>query len=185
MQAKRFSDWKEARRWRGVELFQEGWRRSEIAEALGVSRNSVSRWIRAYRNGGKKSLRSVPRCGAPTRLSAEKKYQILELLYPGAEAWGFLGDVWTCSRIAKIVEKHFGVTYHSHHIAKIMEQLNWTSHMPRSKALQRDERAIANWVHRKWPAIKKSDKRGKSSISPRRIRDLSIAGHPQYLPAER
>ncbi|MBF0367804.1 MAG: winged helix-turn-helix domain-containing protein [Oligoflexia bacterium] len=103
---------------------------------------AVNQWIRKCRSEGRKALQSKPKPGAPSRLSVEKKYQILELLYPGAEAWGFVGDIWTCSRIGNVIERQFGISYHRHHIAKIMKELNWTSHGPRVRALQRNEQAI-------------------------------------------
>ncbi|MDB6019248.1 MAG: tnp23 [Pedosphaera sp.] len=40
-------DWKEARRWRALELHQEGWSQREIAEALGVTEGAVSQWMGA------------------------------------------------------------------------------------------------------------------------------------------
>ncbi|MBF0207599.1 MAG: transposase [Oligoflexia bacterium] len=167
MKKKSISNWQEGRRLRGIELYCKGWSQVSISAALGVSRTSVDRWIRKYKKDGSKSLLSIPRSGAPPRLPIEKKYEILEFLYAGAEAWGFYGDIWTCKRIGYVIEKQFGVTYHQHHIAKIMKELGWTSHKPIVRATQRNERAIENWKNYKWPAIKKSEKRGKNHFSPR------------------
>ena len=36
------SDWREARRFRAFELKQDGWKQTDIAEALGVSEGAVS-----------------------------------------------------------------------------------------------------------------------------------------------
>lgn len=167
MRKKSFPNWQEGRRSRGIELYRQGWYQALVAEALGVSRTSVHRWIRAYEDSGNAALESAPRPGAPARLSMAQKFELLELLYPGAEAWGFVGDIWTCGRIARVIKRHFGVSYHHHHVAKIMKEMNWSSHKPNFRASQRDEAEIANWKYHKWPAIKKSRKRGKNSISPR------------------
>jgi len=42
-------DWKEARRWRALELSQQGWPPTQIAEVLGVSRPAVSQWLEVVR----------------------------------------------------------------------------------------------------------------------------------------
>jgi hypothetical protein len=36
---------------------------------------------------------------------------IPEFLWHGAEAYGFRGRVWTCARVAKVIEQEFGITY--------------------------------------------------------------------------
>jgi transposase len=100
-------------------------------------------------------------------LSIEQKYQMLEYLYPGAEAWGFQGEIWTCARIRKMIEQQFGVTYNRRYIARIMKELNWSSHKPKILSTQRDENEIQFWKNKTWSNLKKSDKREKDSISPR------------------
>ena len=45
-------DWREWRRLRALHLKQEGWYQRDIAEALGVSEVSVSRWLGRVRRCG-------------------------------------------------------------------------------------------------------------------------------------
>ncbi|MBF0298223.1 MAG: helix-turn-helix domain-containing protein [Oligoflexia bacterium] len=52
MKKKSFLNWQEARRLRGIELFHKGWKQSEIAEALGVSKRAVFQWIQKYKCDG-------------------------------------------------------------------------------------------------------------------------------------
>ncbi|MEW6715156.1 MAG: winged helix-turn-helix domain-containing protein [Nitrospirota bacterium] len=33
---------------------------------------------------------------------------------------GFNTDLWTCPRVAKLIEKLFGVHYHAHHVSKLL-----------------------------------------------------------------
>ena len=44
--------WKEARRLRGWELVQKGWKQTDVAEALGVTRGAVSQWVGKARQEG-------------------------------------------------------------------------------------------------------------------------------------
>lgn len=167
MKKKTFTNWKEARRLRAIELFRKGWKQVEICEALGATKGAISQWVKKYKNEGRKSLYSIPHRGAPCRLSVKEKNKIPELLWHGAEAYGFQGDIWTTARIRKIIKKEFGVTYHRRQVARIMQEIQWTSHRPIIRALQRNEKEINFWKEETWSEIKKSRKREKDSIPPR------------------
>src|SRR5689334_22455883 len=90
------ADWREWRRLRALYLKQHGWSQRHIAEALGASEVSVSRWLAGARAGGPEALRAHPAPGHPPKLSAAQKRLIPELLWHGPEAYGFRGQVWTC-----------------------------------------------------------------------------------------
>jgi transposase len=148
-------DWREERRQRAWQLHQQGWQQSAIAEALGVTKGAVSQWFKRVREAGVESLRAVKATGAPARLTAEQRQQIPTLLAKGAEAWGFLGDVWTLPRISEVIAREFGVRYHISHVSVLMRQLGYSRQKPVVRATQRDEAAIATWKQKRWPQIKK------------------------------
>jgi transposase len=149
----------EWRRFRALHLVQEGWSRHDVAEALGVSRMSVSRWLARVRDGGPDSLRAHPSPGAPPKLSASQKRLIPEFLWHGAEAYGFRGEVWTRARVAQVIEEEFGVRYHKGHVGKLLQELRWTPQVPIRRALQRDEEAIRRWRADVWPELRQRARR--------------------------
>src|SRR3954466_5953354 len=67
------ADGLEWRRFRALYLRRQGWSRQDIAEALGVSRMTISRWLAHARDGGPDALRAHPSPGAPPKLSAAQK----------------------------------------------------------------------------------------------------------------
>ena len=139
------TDWKEARRWRALALKQQGWKQQRIAEALGVSKGAVSQWMAQVRAQGEDGLRARPRSGAPRRLTASELSLLPEILACGAGAYGVRGEVWTCARIGKIVERVFGLSYHKAHVSRLLKHLRWTPQKPLERAAQRDEARIAYW----------------------------------------
>jgi len=78
---------------------------------------------------------------------------IPELLWHGAEAYGFRGLVWTCGRIAQVIQEEFGITYDKGHVSRLLRQLRWTPQMPIERASQRDEQAITRWRNEVWPRL--------------------------------
>lgn len=156
--SKKAADWREGRRLRAWELKREGWPQQRIAEALGVSKGAVSQWMKRGREGGgggAEALKRRPAPGAPPRLSEEQRAKLPELLERGAEAHGFGGDVWTCERVATVIRKEFGVSYHPAHISRLLRALRLSLQKPARRANQRDEEAIERWKEERWPSLKK------------------------------
>ena len=151
-------NWQEARRLQAWQLEQKGWVQRRIADALGVSEGAVSQWMRCAREGGPEALRHRPHPGASRRLSPQQLARLPDLLYRGAEAYGFRGQVWTRGRIAAVMRLEFGVSYHPVHVGRLLKALRWSPQKPARRARQRDEVAIARWREESWPAIKRGHK---------------------------
>jgi transposase len=88
------TDWREGRRLRAFELKEQGWKQTEIADALGVTEGAVRPVDEACQaRGGCASLETQePPPGAPPRLSEDERAKLPELLAQGAEAHGFRGE---------------------------------------------------------------------------------------------
>ena len=108
------------------------------------------------RRKGARGLESKPHPGRPSRLTPRQKARLERRLLRGARANGFDTDLWTCPRIVDVIEEHFGVQYHVDHIPRLLASLGWSCQKPEKRAVERDEEAIANWIKKDWPRIKKS-----------------------------
>lgn len=148
-------DWREARRLQAWKLKQKGWQQKEIAEALGVTPGAVSQWMRRVEEGGVEALLHRPSPGANSRLSQSQQQQLRIMLEEGAEAHGFCGDVWTQPRVARLIKRTFGVSYHPRHMGRLLKRLGWSNQKPEHRASQRDEAAIERWRTETWEEIKK------------------------------
>jgi transposase len=138
---------------RAVYLKQQGWCQRDIAAALGVREETVSRWLARARDGGPEALLARPGTGRPPKLSGAQKRLIPEFLWHGPEAYGFRGQVWTRARIAKVIKEEFGVAYHKGHVGRLLRELRWTPQVPIKRAIQRDEEAIRRWRVETWPEL--------------------------------
>jgi transposase len=63
---------------------------------------------------------------------------IPNFLTHGAEVYGFGGEVWTCARVAHVIEEAFRVSYPKRQVSRLLKRLGWTPQMPIARALQRD-----------------------------------------------
>jgi transposase len=147
-------DWREWRRMRALYLKQQGWKQRDIAAALGVTEAAVSQWLATARRGGVVALLSHPAPGPLPKLTPAQQRLIPDFLWHGAEAYGFRGEVWTCARVARVLEEEFGVSYSKSQVSRLLRDLNWTPQVPITRALQRDEKAIERWRAQTWPELR-------------------------------
>jgi transposase len=170
-------DWQEGRRLRALELFEQGWKAIRIAEALGVTRGAVSQWLKAARAGGREALRRRPRRGHPPKLTAEHRQQLPELLAKGAEAYGFIGGVWTTARAAEVIRREFGVRHHPAHVSRVLAAIRWTQQKPIRRASQRNEAAVTAFREERLPSLQakpgRQSRPSSSSTSPGSTRSRS------------
>lgn len=135
---------------------------AEIGRRMGVSRKAVNKWAKALRENGKRALRSRRTCGRPRRLSEQQQKALKRLLKKGARAAGFPTERWTLSRVRKLIENTFEVSYHPHSLSPILRQLGFSTQLPQPEAQEGDTDAIRAWLRKDWPRIKKSAARWKA-----------------------
>lgn len=111
--------------------------------------------MKRAREEGVEGLRHKPPPGATPRLSEQERAKLPELLERGAEAHGFRGEVWTCERVAIVIRREFGVSYHPAHVSRLLKALRQSLQKPQRRAEQRDEEAIERWKEQRWPSLKK------------------------------
>ena len=157
-------DWRTWRRFQALRLKREGWYQRSIAVALGVSEVSVSHWCTRAAVEGPEALLAHPSPGRPPELSPDQVRLIPEFLWHGAEAYGFRGKVWTCARVAKVIEQEFGVTHDKSQISRLLKRLGWTPQMPIQRAGQRDEAEIARWRREVWPRLLREAKSERRAV---------------------
>lgn len=87
---------------------------------------------------------------------ALKRNGLRNWLLKGARSEGFDTDLWTCPRVKEVIRRRYGVEYHVDALPYVLKSLGFTCQKPQLKAAERDEAAVATWIARDWPRIKKS-----------------------------
>jgi len=146
----------EERRLEGARLLKAGQSsQADIARELNVSRTAVSQWAKTLETEGVRGLRRRRGGGVPGRLAPEQKRRLRQMLKRGARAADFETERWTLARVQQVIEREFGVSYHKHHVSKLLKQLGWSLQQPLPRAIERDEDVIRAWLAHDWPRIKK------------------------------
>jgi transposase len=142
----------ERRRYRAVEAVDQGDPVEDVARIYGVARSSVYRWLQMSKKPD--GLAARPHPGPTPRLSAQQQEHLEAMLCDGADAHGWPNRLWTTQRVADLVYRHFGVSWHHDHVGRFLrERLDWTPQKPHRRARERDEAAIQHWQKQTFPRI--------------------------------
>ena len=144
----------EKRRLKAARLFRKGKSQAEVVRVLGVSRQSVSRWYRAWQREGEPGLKAAGRAGRKPKLTPGQLSQVEQELLRGPLAHGYATILWTLPRIARLITKLTGVKYHPGHVWRILQAMEWSIQRPEHRAKERDDEAITRWQKRRWPQRK-------------------------------
>jgi len=147
-----------------IRLLEDGLPQTEIAHRLNVCRSTVVRWVAQYRHNGKDALRRAGRAGRPAMLGQADRQRLEQLLLRGPEALGYETPLWTCPRMAHLIEREFGIRYSEGHVWKILVGLRWSPQRPVGRARERNEAQIRTWRKKTWPALKKKPA-GRAALS--------------------
>jgi len=113
------------------------------------------RWRDAREAGGEEALRVRFSPGRPPKLGARERRRLVQLLLRGAQAHGHGTDLWTTTRVARVIFREFRVRYHRAHVGRLLHGLGWSVQKPERRALERNEERIEHWKRAVWPRIKK------------------------------
>jgi transposase len=102
----------------------------EVAACLGVTSGTVSNWVGNFERQGYEGLLTSPRAGRPAELNEEELLLLDDLVDAGAAASGFPNDLWDSRRVASVIRSHFGVSYHPHHVAKLLRTRGFSVQKP-------------------------------------------------------
>lgn len=93
------------------------------------------------------------------RLSKPQQATLRRLLRAGPRKAGFDTDLWTLPRVAELVRRELGVSYHPSHLGRLLHTLGFSCQKPERRSREQDPKAVTTWQEEKWPEIKKGGPR--------------------------
>jgi transposase len=146
----------EKRRRKAMELLDEVLSLNAVGRRFGCAPISVKRWRDERARKGEAALEPKPVPGRPAKLNARQKKRLAKILLRGAINSGYRTEIWTTARIAEIIARNFGVSYHRDHIGRLLKAMGFSWQKPEKCAPERDEARIEQWKREDWPRIKKT-----------------------------
>lgn len=143
------------RRVQAGRLLLTGKRCAEVAEIVGVARQTVYTWKAVLDDGGIDALRAIAGRGRPAQLDQHQLDRLRRSLLDSPTEHGFGTELWTLKRVRLLIERTFGVSYSEVHVWRILGALGFSSQKPERRAIERNEDAVQEFKSKTWPALKK------------------------------
>lgn len=116
--------------WMGIKiaallLLLEGQRPGWIAEVLGLTRMSLTRWIHGVNTAGLRALQPKPRPGRPSRLTPEVREALAAHLEQSPQAFGLPRVQWDGPTLVVHLRRQFGARLKVRQAQMWMHQLGY------------------------------------------------------------
>lgn len=150
---------------RGCEL---GLTELQVAQILGLARETVCRWWSAYAERG---LSALPqrRSGRPLGLGralsdaqAEHLQQLLRSHQP--EELGIAAPLWTRRAVHDLIRKEFDLDLAERTVGRYLQRWGFTLKRPRRHARDQDPDEVRQWLEETYPAIETRAEREGAEI---------------------
>jgi len=152
---------------KAVQAIRRGMSQAEAARVFGVSRQAIRNWLDRFEQGGVRALKARKRGRPPegkqlrpwqaatvVRLIGERPPEQLRLPF----------YLWTRQAVADLIERRFGVRLSRWTVGRYLNSWGFTPQKPARRAFEQDPKAVRQWLHEEYPAIRKAAKRERARI---------------------
>ncbi len=158
----------EALRLRALRACELGFTEAQIADFLGVARETISRWWSAYASGG---LDALPH-GRPGRpvgegriLTDEQADHIQRLLRAHSpEGLGIAAPLWSRRAVRDLIRQECGIRLAVRTVGEYFRRWGFTAKRPRRRARDQDPDEVRQWLEETYPAIEERAEREGAEI---------------------
>ncbi|MFQ5878290.1 MAG: IS630 family transposase [Acidobacteriota bacterium] len=146
----------ESIRRRAVRSAVNGRTQVEVAQTFGVTRQAVGKWMKAYREGGARSLRAKrkgrPRGGSLLPWQAAQIAKTVVDRPPEQLKLPFC--LRTREAVAQLIERRFQIHLSVWTVGRYLQRWGFTPQKPLRRAFERDPQRVPSWLRHQYPAIR-------------------------------
>jgi transposase len=158
----------EALRLRALRGCEMGLTEAEIADLLGVSRETVSRWWGAYAHGGLDALpheRSGRPNGSGRTLTDEQAAHIQHLIdHNSPEKLGITAPLWSRPAVRDLIKKEYSIDMAVRTVGEYLKRWGYTAKRPRRHAKKQDPEEVRRWLEETYPDIERQAQEEEAEI---------------------
>lgn len=113
-----------------VNFVLNGMSAADVAEIAGVSRPTVSEWVKAVDEQGFEALKAVKQTGRPPRLSKAQKAEIDTVLQNEPAKYGY--KVWVSPTLSAFIKKKYDIELSTRQCQRLFQELGYSKIRPQT-----------------------------------------------------
>lgn len=141
---------------RGREL---GYTEIELANLLGLSRETICRWCSAHADGGLDALpgdRTGRPVGSGRTLREEQERRVQDQIDGHSpDDHGIASPLWTRRAVRELIVKKCGIEMPIRTVGEYLKRWGYTVKKPRRHARKQDPEEVRKWLEKEYPAIER------------------------------
>jgi transposase len=142
-----------------------GERHADVANALGVAREVVSKWVGMYHRGGWDALRRTTAPGASPKLTASQEAALFRIIATKSPAQlRFEFALWTREIVQAYILRRWNIRLGLSTVTRLLRRIGLTPQRPMARAIEQDPAAVKAWVRVEFPKIKVLAKKARAAI---------------------
>jgi transposase len=149
----------EVLRFRALHGCELGFSQSDVADILGVARETVCRWWASYVSGGVEGLpgeRTGRPEGSGRTLTEEQGVHIQQLIDENSpNQLGIASPLWNRRAVRDLIHKEYGIGMPVRTVGEYLKRWGFTAKMPSRHARKQDPEEVRQWLEETYPAIEK------------------------------
>jgi transposase len=166
---------------RGCEL---GFSEADVAELLGVSRETVSRWWSAYRVGGVDGLpgdRTGRPVGSGRTLTDAQACHLQELIdHHSPDDLGIAAPLWNRKAVRELIRRECGVRMPVRTVGEYLKRWGYTAKKPRRHHRDQDPAEVKEWLEQGYPELVRKARKERAEIFWCDEAGVAADEHPGY-----
>jgi transposase len=174
----------EALRLRALRACELGYSETQVADFLGVARETVCRWWSAYVDQG---LDGLPhqRSGRPvgsgrTLTDAQARHLQQQLDHHAPEELGIAAPLWTRRAVRDLILQEYGIAMPARTVGEYLRRWGYTRKKARRHARAQDPEEVRVWLEETYPALEKRAEEEDAEIHWCDETGVAADDHPGY-----
>ena len=144
----------------------DGMSHQKAASLVGVTRQSVTEWVKRYKEVGWSGLKIGKRGRRKGRaIASHQAANICNTIKDKCpDQLRLFGCLWTAASVGALIKKRFGITYSRRHVQRLLKHWGYTPQKPIRRAYEQDPVAVKHWLEKEYPKIRRRAKRENALI---------------------
>jgi len=146
-------------------VIEDGEAPSAVMKSMGLHRTTIYRWLKRHAREGMEGLKSSKAKGPEPKLSDRQCQRIRSwIVGKDPRQFGFDFGLWTRRIVQEMIAERLKVSVSLTTVGTILSRLQITPQKPLRRAYERDPEAVAQWVEKDYPRLRRRAKANAAQI---------------------